>query len=166
MIDSVKDIKIEETRAQIACMLNEIWHSRLPKLHWSNVVRSKHYVCYVFKYKEAIIGVGIWSSPVASNRFKKSSSMLELRRMALSNVCPKNTASFTISKMIKEIKIKFEDITRLISYQDKDVHNGTIYKASNWFVASEVPLLEWNTKTRKRNKLQSNSKKIRWEYQI
>ena len=86
--------------------------------------------------------------------------------MALSNVCPKNTASFTISKMIKEIKIKFEDITRLISYQDKDVHNGTIYKASNWFVASEVPLLEWNTKTRKRNKLQSNSKKIRWEYQI
>ena len=65
MIESVKDITIEETRAQIACMLNELWHSRLPDIHWSNVVRNKKYVCYVFKYKQAIVGTAIWSSPVA-----------------------------------------------------------------------------------------------------
>ena len=51
---NLKDITIEETRAQIACMLNELWHSRLPNIHWSNVVRNTYYVCYVFKYKEAI----------------------------------------------------------------------------------------------------------------
>ena len=65
MID-LDNINIEETRAQVACMLNELWHSRLPNLHWSNVVRSGNYVCYVFKYKQAIIGVAIWSSPVAA----------------------------------------------------------------------------------------------------
>ena len=86
---SVKDIKIEETRAQIACMLNELWHSKLPMIHWSNVVRNTHYICYVFKYKQAIIGVAIWSSPVAANWFEDGKSILELRRLALSDVCPK-----------------------------------------------------------------------------
>ena len=37
---TVKDIEIQETRAQVACMLNELWHSKLPKIHWSNVVRK------------------------------------------------------------------------------------------------------------------------------
>ena len=91
---NLDDINIEETRAQIACMLNELWHSRLPNLHWSNVVRSGNYVCYVFKYKQALIGVAIWSSPVAANRMKDGRLLLELRRLALSDVCPKNMASF------------------------------------------------------------------------
>ena len=39
---TVKDIVIEQTRAQIACMLNELRHSKLPNIHWSNVVRNKH----------------------------------------------------------------------------------------------------------------------------
>jgi hypothetical protein len=166
MIESVKDIKIEETRAQIACMLNELWHSRLPDIHWSNVVRNKKYVCYVFKYKQAIVGTAIWSSPVAANRFKNGWNMLELRRMALSDVCPKNTATYTISQMIKQIKIKFPDLVKLVSYQDKEVHLGTIYKASNWVAATDVPLLDWNTSKRKRNNLQSTSAKVRWEYSL
>ena len=164
---TIKDIVIETTRAQIACMLNELWHSKLPKIHWSNVVRNKHYVCYVFKFKEAIIGVGIWSSPVAANRLKNGNRMLELRRLALTNVCPKNTASFVISKMIKDIKERFDDIDTLISYQDTEVHLGTIYKASNWKAApQQTKIQDWNTDKRKRNKLQSTANKIRWEYQL
>jgi|TARA_E500000305_G_C3829744_1_gene146769 TPP-dependent indolepyruvate ferredoxin oxidoreductase alpha subunit len=163
---NVKDITVEETRAQIACMLNELWHSRLPKIHWSNVVRNTHYVCYVFKFKQAIIGVGIWSSPVAQNRFKDGKKMLELRRLALCDVCPKNTATYVISQMIKQIKIKFSEINRLISYQDTTVHLGTIYKAANWTVVSNVPLMDWSNKQRKRNVLQSDSSKVRWEYKI
>ena len=164
---SPTEITIEETRAQIACMLNEIWHSKLPNIHWSNVVRNKHYVCYVFKYKEAIIGVGIWSSPVAANRLKDGDKILELRRLALSDVCPKNTASFVISYMVKDIKKRFPELIRLISYQDTDVHLGTIYKASNWTQAPyQTPLLDWSTATRKRTKLQSTADKIRWEYEL
>jgi len=163
---SVKDIKIEETRAQIACMLNELWHSRLPEIHWSNVVRNVHYVCYVFTYKEAVIGVGIWSSPIAQNRMKDGKRILELRRLALSNVCPMNTASCVIAEMIKRIKIKFPEIIKLISYQDKKVHLGTIYKASNWKEVGQTKLVDWNTNKRKRNSLQSDADKVRWEYNL
>ena len=163
---TVKSITVEETRAQIACMLNELWHSRLPKIHWSNVVRNTHYVCYVFKFKQALIGVGIWSSPVAQNRFKDGKKMLELRRLALSDVCPKNTATYVIAQMIKQIKIKFLEINRLISYQDTAVHLGTIYKAGNWTAISNVPLMDWSNKQRKRSVLQSDSSKVRWEYKL
>lgn len=166
MIDSIKDINIEEIRAQSACMLNEMWHSRLPYIHWSNVVRNPHYVCYGIFYKQAVIGVGIWSSPVAQNRLKNGKEMLELRRLALSDVCPKNTATYVLSKMIKEIKNKFIDITTLISYQDTEVHLGTIYKAGNWIQVGQTELIEWTTKDRKRTTLQSKAPKIRWEYNL
>ena len=93
--------------------------------------------------------------------------MLELRRLALTNVCPKNTASFVISKMVKDIKERFDDIDTLISYQDTEVHLGTIYKASNWKAApQQTKIQDWNTDKRKRNKLQSTANKIRWEYQL
>ena len=163
---TVKDIQIEETRAQIACMLNELWHSKLPYIHWSNVVRNTHYVCYVFKWQQAVIGVAIWSSPIAQNRKKNGKTTLELRRLALSDVCPKNTSSFVIAKMIKMIKEKFPEIKRLISYQDKEVHLGTIYKASNWVATTDVPLIDWSYRGRKRKALQSTSPKGRWEYAL
>ena len=163
MVDSIKDIIIKECRAQVACMLNELWHSRLPKIHWSNVVRNTHYICYAITYKQAVIGVGIWSSPVAQNRMKDGKRILELRRLALSDVCPKNTATYVLSKMIKNIRVTFPELIKLVSYQDKDVHNGTIYKAGNWVVGGETQLMLWDGK-RKRNKLQSDSNKIRWEY--
>tara|TARA_Y100000310_G_C20135279_1_gene557725 strand:+ start:53 stop:547 length:495 start_codon:yes stop_codon:yes gene_type:complete len=160
----LKDITIEETRAQIACMLNELWHSRLPKIHWSNVVRNTHYICFVFKYKEAVIGVGIWSSPVA--RKINRETHLELRRLALTDVCPKNTATFVLSKMRKSIKNKFPNIKTLISYQDTVVHLGTIYKADNWKNMVISAGGEWSSATRKRKNVQSSVKKIRWEYEL
>ena len=164
---TVKEIEIQETRAQIACMLNELWHSKLPKIHWSNVVRNKHYVCYAIKYKQAIIGVAIWSSPVAANRFKDGDKLLELRSLALSDVCPRNTASFVISSMIKDIKVRFPELIRLVSYQDTEAHLGTIYKASNWTAAPiQTSLLDWTTSKRKRSSLQSTADKVRWEYNL
>jgi len=159
-------MEMQEVRAQVACMLNELWHSRLPNIHWSNVVRNTHYVCYAFTYKEAVVGVGIWSSPVAQNRMKDGKTILELRRLAISRFCKKNTATRMISQMIKAIKIKFPEIKKLVSYQDTEVHLGTIYKAANWKHVGQTSLIEWTTKDRKRNKLQSTATKIRWEYNL
>ena len=162
----VKSINIHECGAQFACLLNGIWHSRLPNIHWSNVVRNTHYVCFVFMYKQSIIGCAIWSSPVAQNRMKNGKTTLELRRLALSDVCPKNTATRVISLMIKQIVKKFADIQKLISYQDEEVHLGTIYKAANWYIGAKTELIDWNTSSRKRNVLQSDSAKIRWEFDL
>jgi len=152
-----------EIKAQTASFLNEKWHRVLPKIHWSCIVRNTHRVCYAICFNGKPIGVAIWSSPVAQNRFPDGKTMLELRRLALSSDCPKNTASRVLSIMVKLIRKKFPEITRLISYQDVSEHRGTIYKASGWKQTAKTKLMDWSTATRKRNKLQSKSDKRRWE---
>lgn len=156
-------LKIVEIKSQLACELNEKWHSRLPKIHWSNVVRNTHYVCYAAEYDYKYYAVGIWSSPVAQNRFPDGKKMLELRRLAICGDAPKNTATRIMSIMIKLIKKKFPEINRLISYQDTEVHSGTIYKAGGWKVGGESAGISWTTKNRQRNKEQTMAKKVRWE---
>tara|TARA_E500000318_G_C3405498_1_gene151465 strand:+ start:41 stop:538 length:498 start_codon:yes stop_codon:yes gene_type:complete len=160
----VKNINIIETKTYVACELNEMWHSRLPKIHYSNVARNTHSVCYLFTYHQAVIGTAIWSSPVA--RYFDKSKYLELRRLALCSLCPKNTATYVLSKMRRLIKDKFKNIEILISYQDTEVHLGTIYKADNWIKSVETTGGEWSSKTRLRKNVQSSAKKIRWEYII
>lgn len=166
MMFTINDVRIERCRAQVACMLNELWHSRLPVIHWSNVVRNTHYVCYAIYCGDAIVGVGIWSSPVAQNRFKNGKELLELRRLAIATSAPKNTATKSISFMQNDINLHMPDIKKLISYQDTDVHTGTIYKASNWVKGAETDFIAWTTKTRKRSSVQSDAPKIRWEYNL
>jgi hypothetical protein len=163
---SPKEFNFEIIRAQFACDMNERWHSRLPLIHWSNVVRNTHYVCYGAFYKGEIYAIAIWSSPVAQNRFTYGKQMLELRRMAISQDCPKNTATRMLSFMRKDIQNRFDDVAMLISYQDTAVHIGTIYKADNWIAVHESPGLEWNTEKRSRSVEQSLAPKIRWEYKI
>ena len=158
-------LMLKEIRAIDASALNAKWHSRLPAIHWSNIVRNTHYVCYGIYLGAECVGVAIWSSPVAQNRFADGKKMLELRRLALSDRCPKNSASRVISIMVKLIRRKFPDVVRLISYQDTAVHKGTIYKASNWKPAAETAFVSWTTKTRARRKDQATGKKVRWEYQ-
>ncbi|MBT9164045.1 MAG: hypothetical protein DDT23_00034 [candidate division WS2 bacterium] len=163
---SPKLLTCSEINVIRACNLNRRWHSRLPEIHWSNVVRSKHYICYGAFYNNVVYAVAIWSSPVAANRFKNGDTLLELRRMAISPEAPKYTATWMLSRMIKDIKKRFPKITRLISYQDTEVHKGTIYAAANWTKCSETKYIDWTTRKRKRSEAQSKANKVRWEYCI
>ena len=156
-------LKFVVVKAQLACDLNEKWHSRLPRIHWSNVVRSKYNVCFGATFENRFIASAIWSSPVARNY--DFNQVLELRRMALSADCPKNTATRMISFMTKYIKKAFPEIALLISYQDTEVHTGTIYKAANWIPANRTKFASWNV-SRERNSDQSTADKVRWEYKI
>ena len=174
MLNSPKELVYEVIKAKLACELNDKWHSRLPYIHWSNVVRNTAYVCFGARPAgvepgengEGYVAVGIWSSPVAQNRFKYGKQMLELRRMAISDGCPKNTATHMLRFMRRWILANKSPIAMLISYQDTEVHQGTIYKADNWVEASLSSGLAWNTEKRKRNKEQSLAPKIRWEYKL
>jgi hypothetical protein len=71
-----------------------------------------------------------------------------------------------IAKMIKQIKKQFPDVTRLVSYQDTEVHSGTIYAAANWKKDTVSKFQEWTTGNRERNAIQSKSDKIRWVYEL
>lgn len=157
-------LQISQCNVHLACGLNELWHSRFPKIDWSNVVRNKRYICFVAEYCFLNYATAIWSSPIAGNRLKDSYKILELRRLAISKDAPKNTASRMLSIMIKIIRKSFPEITRFISYQDTDVHLGTIYKASGWKASTLGKFQSWTNNHRIRGIEQSKSAKVRWEY--
>ena len=161
---SAKDLEFIEIKAKMACELNAKWHSVLPEIHWSNVVRNKHYICFGAIYDWRYYAVGIWSSPIS--RYLDGETILELRRLAIAPDSPKFTASRMISQMIKTIKHKFPSIKTLVSYQDKSVHDGTIYKASNWTPVKLVTRTAWDVGKRKREVPQTKADKTRWEYYI
>jgi hypothetical protein len=52
--------------------------------------------------------------------------------MACAPDAPKNTASRFLGWMVKHMKAQHPQHSRAISYQDTEVHAGTIYKASGW----------------------------------
>lgn len=86
---------------------------------------------------------------------------LELRRMAISDDAPKNTASRMLGWMVREIrKLGF---VKAISYQDTEVHAGTIYKASGWKVGGLKKNIGTGWNTRDRPTMQTTADKVRWE---
>lgn len=104
---------------------NMLWHSRLPKIG-----ASQFRVCYGAIFDGKIYAVAAWSNPVA--RLLPQRTWLELRRMAITDAAPANTASRMIGWMVRDIRVRFLEVVRLISYQDCDAHTGCIYKASGW----------------------------------
>jgi hypothetical protein len=150
-------------KPQVACTLNAKWHSRLPDIHWSNVVRNKHQICFGAMYSQEYVASAIWSSPVA--RSFDYRQVLELRRLAISDVCPKNTATRMLGFMQRYIKKNMPQISLLISYQDTQVHTGTIYKAANWSPVHKTKYKAWDL-SRTRNTAQSESDKVRWELRL
>jgi hypothetical protein len=167
---SALQLEIGRCNVHRAIELNALWHSRLPKVHWSNIVRSPPHICFVAEVDAIAYASAIWSAPCA--RLLNGRGWLELRRMAIGDNAPKNTASRMLKIMRLMIRKDLPDIVRLISYQDTDVHNGTIYNAAGWKpIETFKSGNNWNTNARKRDPQTSGkdgraSVKIRWEYQL
>lgn len=141
--------------------LNELWHSKLPLCR--NCFEG---FCFGLFFNSRCYAVAWWSKPIASNRFKDWRTMLELRRMAICNEAPKNTASRMLSVMIRIIRKNKPYIKRFISYQDTEVHSGTIYKASGWTPISKSKFTTWKNRGDFKRIDQSKADKIRWEYNL
>ena len=146
-----------------AIELNELWHSRLPILDWTAVVRTGAHICFLAEHDDVAYASAVWSSPCA--RAFNGRGWLELRRLAISDNAPKNTATRMLRVMRLIIVKRMPDVTRLISYQDTEVHAGTIYKAAGW-TAHESGKDTWKRPNRTRTDKQKVGKKIRWEYVI
>jgi hypothetical protein len=164
--NSPKLLRLKEVGVNYAMEKNLLWHSRLPVTSHSNMIRNAHKVFYGAEYADNCFAVAMWTDPVAGNRMDKKHIWLELRRLAIAPDAPKYTATWMLAKMIKDIKTRFPDITKLVSYQDTEVHKGTIYAAANWKLDVVSKFQEWTTGDRVRNELQSKSDKIRWVYEL
>ena len=156
-------LEILPCHVEKACELNRHWHSRLPRIEPNNIYRSPPSVCYAAVYKNRFYATAIWSAPIA--KALNGKNYIELRRMAISPNAPKNTASRMIKIMRKNIKKRFPEIVKLISYQDTEVHHGTIYAASGWEKVALSKGASWG-RSRKRNEDQTTADKIRWEYEL
>ena len=162
-----KNFTLLEIDVNLAMSLNKQWHSRLPITEKGNLLRNRNCCFYGAFYSNNYFASAIWTTPVAANRLKDGQNWLELRRLAIAPDAPKYTATWILSKMVKSIKVKFPSVHTLVSYQDTEVHSGTIYAAANWIRDSETKYTPWNSNTRVRtSKVQSSSSKIRWIYKL
>jgi hypothetical protein len=162
---SPKKMSLREVGVQFAMAHNELWHSRLPKTDQSNLTRNKLAVFYGAEFDGHCFAVAIWTSPVARKLAEKG-IFLELRRLAIAPDAPKFSATWMIGKMVKDIKTRFPKVEKLVSYQDTEVHIGTIYAAANWKKDHVSKGAEWSVPSRKRRKTQSTADKIRWVYDL
>jgi len=77
-----------------------------------------------------ILGGAMWGKPVA--RHEDQDDTLELLRFWTVDWTPKNTESYALSRMIRDIDDK-DTHSRLIAYASTGQdHDGGIYKATNW----------------------------------
>lgn len=100
------------------------WHSRLPTTQTGPWI-----IGYVATFDGTAFGAALWNNPSARTL---PSDWLELRRLAIPSDAPHCTASRMLAQMRRDIAIRYPACTHLISYQDEEVHTGTIYLAAGW----------------------------------
>ena len=141
-------------------------HSRLPYTQ----VGPWKFAFGVFDIDRTLVATALWHNCSARGLPK---SWLELRRMAIANNSPRNTASFVLAQMCRWMR-KNTSADVVISYQDVSVHRGTIYKAAGWVPTTiSRPRLRDRSKNRsgttRKYRSDSNGKhpaasaKIRWQ---
>jgi len=121
---SAKELAVDLCPKPHAVNLVKRWHSRLPNVQKGPWTHAFHIHWNGYTY-----GVALWNNPSARTL---PNNWLELRRMAIAPDAPKFTASRMLGQMARWFRANRPDIERLISYQDEEVHQGTIYKAANW----------------------------------
>ena len=141
----------------LAEQLNELWHSRLPIITngWDCSVS------FAAECSNRYYAVAMWGHP-RSQSFNQV-AVIELRRMAIAPDAPRMTATRMLGWMRRWITKNMPQVTRLISYQDTEVHLGTIYKAAGWKQAGYTKFSPWKNNSLKIERTQSTADKIRWE---
>lgn len=155
---STLQLQFDEIPRDVMEDLNRKWHSRLPVFRTATPCR----VYYGAEHGGVWYAVAAWSHPIAR---LLPMNWLELRRLAIAADAPRNTASRMLGWMARDIRRRFVDVVRLLSYQDTEVHQGTIYRAAGW---DRVPIRgscnDWKHRSsRFRNPPQTTAVKVRWE---
>lgn len=136
---------------------NAQWHSRLPRIGAINTMKF----CFRASSGGRCFAVAAWSNPVARSLPQKT--WLELRRFAIAPDATKNTGSRMLGWMVRELRRRAATVQRLISYQDCEVHSGTIYRAAGWTPVETQTPGKWNNRKQWNRTAGHVAKKIRWE---
>jgi hypothetical protein len=141
--------------------LNRLWHSRMPRFG-TGFIKKQPFLSFGARHGDVTYAVAIWSNPAA--RHLPQGTWLELRRLATSPSAPRNCCSRMLRIMELLIRRQRPEIVNLISYQDTEVHSGSIYAAAGWKRTTlSADGDEWDRPNRSRPKVQSSAAKQRWE---
>jgi hypothetical protein len=160
---SALQLVVRKVPPKIASELNARWHSRLPEIK-----NYKMCFCYSAEFSNVFYAVALMSHPVASGL--NGQGIVELRRMAIAPDAPKNTGSRFLRIMVALLRRDRPEFTKIISYQDTEVHTGAIYKAAGWSAVENTHkggACGWDNNARRRTESNGKApllaKKIRWE---
>lgn len=156
---SALQLRFGECDMGTAKALNRLWHSRLPKFR-----RPTCRVSYIAESDGIYYATAIWTNPLA--RMLPQTEWMELNRMAIAPDAPKNTASRMLGWMIRDVRKRFPNVVRAISYQEVDHHTGTIYRAAGWIATERSEGGEWNTASKPRANVVRSGPKQRWEKSV
>ena len=110
--------------------------------HYTHGCHNAPSPCYGLfeKEKEELIGVLMFAQPCSENvrasiwGKENKEKVIELHRLHIQDVTPRNAESWFIGKCLKEIKKDKPKIRGILSFADStEGHYGVIYKASNFF---------------------------------
>lgn len=161
---SALELWIEPIAFTRARELNRAWHSILPKFG-TGFIEDQNFPCFAAVCPAGVIyAVAIWSNPAA--RKLPQVAWLELRRLAIAEDAPAYTASRMLRIMRMLLHRKRPHVERVISYQSKGVHAGTIYRADGWRPVAECKGDTWNRPKRPRPESQQIDDRVRWERPI
>lgn len=165
---SALQLKSQEISMRTAAELNRKWHSVLPRTDLGNLLCGNMSVAYAMCYEDSWYAVAIYSQPIIASLCDHKT--IELRRLAICDDAPKNTATRFLAVTRRQVIKKYPAIKRFVSYQAVDVHKGTIYKAGGWSPVGQIvdarPQRFTGSSQRATGPLQTHSQKRRWEFHV
>lgn len=164
MIKKVQELHVSEIDGQGASKKVDHIIEKNHYLGSVNSVITKHRYLITVPLR-GVVGAVAWAKPVARQEDQKNT--LELHRFWTSDVLPKNSESYVLGYMMRDLEQYEYD--RLISYTSTGQdHEGIIYKATNWkekTVTRDYSEEEgWESRKGRENR--DSSKKIKFEKKL
>ena len=161
MIRNVQQLHVSEVKGEGAAKKVDHIIEDNHYLESVNSVITKHRYLITVPLR-GVVGAVAWSKPIA--REEDQENTLELHRFWTSDVLPKNSESYVLGYMMRDLEQY--DYERLISYTSTGQgHKGTIYKATNWseknVTRDYTNCSGWETRDGRENR--DGSSKIKFE---
>ncbi len=130
ILTSAHQLRLEIVSKNLAARCYKKWHY----LGNEGFMGTHNFGVYFNSELVGCITYGGMSAPDMKGLYTRDSQagFWEIKRLALSPICPKNSESRTIAISMKLLR-KFEDVKAVITYADTKVgHTGIIYRASGF----------------------------------
>lgn len=125
------------------------------KNHYTHGSHNSPSPCYGLFDNNELIGVLMFATPCSENvrssvfGSEYKNGVVELHRLHILDITPKNTESWFIARCLKQLKIDRPHTLAVLSFSDQtEGHNGTIYKATNaYFIGKSGPATFYRDET-------------------